>query len=93
MRTPEEEMAKHAMNEWREAVQSKEKADWKFLQEAITAMLDGMLSLESKINSMAAQEWKGARQLMMAEDEAKNQHYRILRLELQIKNLLDSKNT
>ena len=85
MRTPEDEAMRATMHEWQEAVINQEKLTQTFLKDALVAIFEGMLTIDSKIASLSGQEWKGFKQMVDLQDEMNEQRYKMILLQQTIK--------
>lgn len=81
MRTPDDEAMRSTMHEWHEAAINQEKLTQTFLKDALVAIFEGMLALDSKVASLAGQEWKGVKQMVDLQDEMNLQRYKMILLQ------------
>lgn len=81
MRTPEDDAMRSTMYEWHEALINQEKLTQTFLKDALIAIFEGMLSLDTKIASLTGQEWKGFKQMVDLQDEMNEQRYKMILLQ------------
>ncbi len=81
MRTPEDEAMRATIHDWHEATINQEKMTQTFIKDALIAIFEGMLTLDSKIASLAGQEWKGFKQMVDLQDEMNEQRYKMILLQ------------
>lgn len=81
MRDPRDEAVRSVIFDWRDAIETKEKLDQKFIKEVLLAMTEGLLALDERVASLSTQEWRGIRECIRLQDELNEQRYKMILLQ------------
>ncbi len=87
MENPENKAMRSVIYEWQESIINKDKIDQAFLKDALLAVVEGLLSLDSRISDLASQEWRGAREIYELRDELNLQRYKMINLTKEIEHV------